>query len=76
LKDKIPRFYFPEGNASQEAIEAGDKVINEVFTKDIAVEEFIKITVDLLGFPKMFNSVLFNKIAQGDNKISKKQFIK
>jgi hypothetical protein len=76
LKDKIPKFYFPEGNPTPDNIEAGEKIINEVFTKDVVLDDFVKITVDLLGFPKMFNSVLFNKISQGDKKISKKQFLR
>jgi len=76
LKDKIPKFYFPEGNSSPETIEAEEKLINEVFTKDLTVDEFVKITVDLLRFPKMFNTVLFNKIVPGEKKISKIQFMR
>ena len=47
-----------------------------MFTKDLTVDEFVKITVDLLRFPKMFNTVLFNKIVPGEKKISKIQFMR
>jgi hypothetical protein len=76
LKDKIPKFYFPDGVSVPDNIEAGDKIINEVFTKDLNLSDFERITVDFLGFPKMFNSVLFNKITGGEKKISKKQFLR
>lgn len=76
FKDKIPKFYFPEGNPIPENEEAGEKIINELFTKDVEVDDFVKITVDLLGFPKMFNTLLFNKISLGGKKISKKQFLR
>ena len=41
------------------------------------LEDFNTITVDLLGFPKMLNRVLFNKIdIEKTGKISKAQYLK
>jgi hypothetical protein len=60
-----------------EAIKTDEILINRIFNKDeINMEEFSIITVDLLNFPKMFNSVLFNKINVNlnKNKISKHDF--
>lgn len=76
FNDKIPKFYFPEGNPTSDNIEACDEIINEVITKDVVMHDFLKKTVEMLGFPKMFNSVLINKKSQGDKKISKKQFLR
>jgi hypothetical protein len=41
------------------------------------MEEFIPITVEFLGFPKIFNSVLFKKIdIENKGKIKKEFFLK
>lgn len=41
------------------------------------LEDFNSITVDLLGFPKMLNRVLFNKIdMEKTGKINKMQYMK
>jgi hypothetical protein len=75
-KNKIPQFYFPKGNAIPELVELEDNIINQVFTReDVTMEEFLPITVELLGFPKLLNSVVFKKIA-GDSKLTKKLFTK
>jgi hypothetical protein len=53
-------------------------LINKLFNKDeFTEEEFIPITVELLDFPKMFNSVVFKKVnSENKPKISKTNFLK
>ncbi len=76
-KDKLPQFYFGENHVSKEIIEMDDKLINQLFFKEeLNLEEFLPITTQLLEFPKFFNSLVFQKIARDNNKISKKTFIK
>ncbi len=77
MRDKIPQFYFPRGSCHDpDIIESEEKILNRYFTKDLTVDEFTPITVELAGFPKMLNSVLFNKITQGKTKLSKADYIK
>jgi len=63
---------------SPEVNDFDENIINKIFVKDeLSEEEFIPITVELLDFPKMFNSVLFNKIiVENKTKISKLNFAK
>ena len=52
-------------------------MINQLFFKgELNIEEFTPITVEFLDIPKMFNSVLFKKIAGDENKVTKQQFLK
>lgn len=77
-KNIIPEFYFPGGIISPEINDFDENLINKIFTKDeLSEEEFIPITVELLDFPKMFNTVVYKKI-KGENKqkISKLVFAK
>lgn len=57
-----------------------DKFINQIYIKDkdeLTPEEFSTLTVDFLGFNKMFNGVLFKKIdAENKGKIRKEIFLK
>lgn len=77
-KNVIPQFYFPGGYVSKEVNDFDESLINKLFNKDeLSEKEFIPITVELLDFPKMFNSVVFNKInAEKKPKIPKTTFIK
>jgi hypothetical protein len=75
----LPKFYFPDGNINAEVIKSEEILINQIFNKDeINIEEFVRITVELLGFPKMFNTILFDKINKGEirKKILKSDFLK
>lgn len=74
----IPQFYFPGGFVSPEINDYDENIINKIFIKEeLTEEEFIPITVELLDFPKMFNSVVFRKInAENKPKISKLAFAK
>jgi serine/threonine-protein phosphatase 2A regulatory subunit B'' len=73
----IPKFYFGENFINEEIIQLDERLINSFFTKEeLTLDEFIPITEEFLGFPKMFNSVLFKKIQPEGTKISKKSFIK
>ncbi len=77
-KNIIPQFYFPGGYVSPEMNDYDENIINRIFVKDeLTEEDFIPITVELLDFPKMFNTILFKKI-NGENKpkISKIAFAK
>lgn len=73
--NNIPKFYFPGDNIT---ILEEENLINEIFNKDeISVDEFSRITVELLNFPKMFNTILFDKInKEVKNKMNKSDFIK
>lgn len=77
-KNKIPQFYFPESHLQPTLIEYEEKQLSQLFNKDeLNVEEFIPITTEFLGFPKILNIVLFNKIKEDNSdKISIKQFSK
>lgn len=77
-KNVIPQFYFPGGYVSQEVNDFDENLINKLFIKEELIEEeFIPLTVELLDFPKMFNSIVFNKInAENKPKLSKNTFIK
>ncbi len=77
-KNIIPQFYFPGGFVSQEVNDFDENLIKKLFIKDeITEEELIPLTVELFDFPKMFNSVVFNKInSENKPKISKNTFIK
>jgi hypothetical protein len=76
---RIPQFYFPS-NSSSELQEKEESLINKMFSvkNDVMnLEDFNTITVDLLGFPKMLNRVLFNKIdTEKSGKISKALYVK
>lgn len=77
-KNVIPQFYFPGGLITQEINDFDENLINKLFTKEeLSEEEFIPVTVELLDFPKMFNSVVFSKInSENKSKISKSIFSK
>jgi hypothetical protein len=56
-------------------LEKEKKLIGEIFNKDeLNLDEFSRITVELLNFPKMFNKVLFDKITI-KQKISQVEFL-
>jgi hypothetical protein len=72
----VPKFYFGVGYVDLETIEAEENLINQIFlTDELTVGEFLPITLQLLNFPKMFNSVLFYKINPTKEKISKSEFL-
>ena len=75
---KIPPFYIPGIPLNLELKEKQDEIINRVFTKEeIKDDEFNEITINIMGLPKMFNKVFFNKIdIEKKGRISKKAFLK
>jgi hypothetical protein len=62
----------------QEELDLEDKIIYSVFIKEeVTIEEFLPITVELLGFPKLLNSVVYKKmLTEGKEKVNKSNFIK
>lgn len=78
-KNKLPQFYFGNNHVSEDIVERDEKIINQIY-KDkeyLTLEEFIPITVELLGFPRMLNQILFKKIdKEGKNKIHKNVYLR
>ena len=76
---RIPQFYFPSQN-STEVIALEELTINKIFSSKndiLTLDDFNSITVDLLGFPKMLNRILFQKIdVEKTGKITKSKYLK
>lgn len=77
LSSTIPKFFVPEGQATEDIIASEDNFINSIFggKNDIDQKEFIKFTVDFYNFPQNYNKVLFQKIDKDKKgKVSYTQF--